>query len=81
MQKSGDRPSRHRHECRCGTQECVRHVLRHARVCVRHMLKRISLFDPAAAEHEIAVIEDGRLAGSDGALGVVEMNFNAVRCG
>src|ERR1022692_2311060 len=40
-----------------------------------------TLFDPAAAERDLAVIENGALARGDGALGVEEAHLDAVRIG
>jgi hypothetical protein len=34
--------------------------------------RRVGLDDPAAADYFVAVVEDGGLAGGDGALGLVE---------
>lgn len=36
------------------------------------------LLDPPAAEHDIAVVTDGRLAGGDGVLGFVELDADLV---
>ena len=38
--------------------------------CSRHLLR--SLSDPAAADHNVTVVEDRGLSGCDGALGLVE---------
>ncbi len=38
------------------------------------------LEDPAASSYFVALVEDGGLAGGDGALGVVEDGFDVVGC-
>ena len=44
--------------------------------CSRHLLR--SLSDPAAADHDVTVVEDRGLAGRDGALGLVEGDEDCV---
>src|ERR1700746_649548 len=39
---------------------------------------RQELSDPAAANHDISIVEDRRLPGRDGALGLVELNEDFV---
>ena len=39
------------------------------------------LFDPAAAEDDVAIVEDRSLSRRDGALCVVEADFDTVRYG
>jgi len=41
----------------------------------------VLLFDPATAEHQVVIVEDGGLPGSDGALRLGEDHFDAAGIG
>ena len=61
----------------CSTRQAsLRHL--HASGEERFLVLWDPRIDPAAAEHEVALIEDGGLTRGDGALGLVEADFHSV---